>query len=125
MLFDGECNFCDVSVQFILKRDPKGVFKFASLQSEIGQQLLKEYDVPNHMDSIVLIDGDGFYTKSTAALKIARQLTNFWKYFYIFIIVPKFVRDIAYNVIAKNRYKWFGKKEACMLPTAEQRNRFL
>ena len=125
MLFDGECNFCDASVQFILKRDPKGVFKFASLQSEVGQQLLKEYDVPNNMDSIVLIDSDGYYTKSTAALKIARQLTDFWKYVYIFIIVPKFVRDIVYNIIAKNRYKWFGKKEACMLPTAEQRDRFL
>ena len=125
VLFDGECNFCDASVQFILKRDPKGVFKFASLQSEVGQQLLKEYDVPNNMDSIVLIDSDGYYTKSTAALKIARQLTDFWKYVYIFIIVPKFVRDIVYNIIAKNRYKWFGKKEACMLPTAEQRDRFL
>ena len=125
VLFDGECNFCDASVQFILKHDPKGIFKFASLQSEIGQQLLNDFNVPKNMDSIVLIEGNGFYTKSTAALKIARQLKGFWKFFYIFIIIPKFLRNSVYSVIAKNRYKWFGKKETCMLPTAEQRNRFL
>lgn len=125
VLFDGECNFCDASVQFILKRDPKGVFKFASLQSEIGQQLLEKHKVSKSIDSIVLIDNNQFFTKSTAALKIAQQLCGAWKYLFIFIIVPKFVRDFVYNIIAKNRYKWFGKKEVCMLPTAEQRNRFL
>ena len=125
VLFDGECNFCDASVQFILKHDPKGIFKFASLKSEIGQQLLNDFNVPQNMDGIVLIEGNGFYTRSTAALKIARQLTGLWKFFYTFIIIPKFLRDSVYSVIAKNRYKWFGKKDSCMLPTPEQRKRFL
>lgn len=125
ILFDGECNFCDASVQFIIKRDPKALFKFTSLQSDIGIEMLKQFGVSEKMDSIVLIEGNSHYTESTAALKIARKLTGFWKLCYVFIIVPKPLRDIVYQFIAKNRYKWFGKKQECMLPTAEQRNRFL
>lgn len=125
VLFDGECNFCDASVQFIIKRDPKALFQFASLQSEVGEKLLKEYTVPENTDSIVLIEEDMYYTDSTAALKIARNLSGFWQLFYGFIFIPKTLRDEVYRWIAKNRYKWFGKKQQCLLPTKEQRERFL
>ncbi|AWE08164.1 thiol-disulfide oxidoreductase [Lysinibacillus sp. 2017] len=125
ILFDGECNLCDFSVQFILKRDPKGIFQFASLQSDAGIALLEKYNVPKNTESIVLIEDGQFFTESTAALKIARKLTGLWKWLSIAIFVPKPIRDVIYKWIAKNRYKWFGKKEQCMLPTAEQKNRFL
>ncbi|WP_339172176.1 thiol-disulfide oxidoreductase DCC family protein [Solibacillus sp. FSL R5-0691] len=125
LLFDGECNFCDASVQFIIKRDPNALFQFASLQSDVGAALLKKYDVPETTDSIVFIENDRHYTESTAALKITRNLSGFWKLFYVFIVVPKPVRDLVYRWIAKNRYKWFGKKQECMLPSPEQRKRFL
>ena len=125
VLFDGECNFCDASVQFIIKRDTKAMFQFASLQSEVGQALIAKFAVPTHVDSIVLIEGDCYYMKSSAALKIARQLDGLWKLSYAAIVVPRPLRDTVYSYIAKNRYKWFGKKDSCMLPTAKQRNRFL
>lgn len=125
VLFDGECNLCDWSVQFILKRDPHGYFQFASLQSEIGQTLLKKYNVPLTTDSIVLIEKNAYYSESTAPLKIVRKLTGLWKLLYVAILIPKSLRDIVYKWIAKNRYKWFGKNEQCMLPTAEQHKRFL
>ena len=125
ILFDGECNFCDASVQFIIKRDPKALFKFTSLQSDSGIDMLRKFGVSEKTDSIVLIEGDHYYTESTAALKIARNLTGLWKLCYIFIVVPKPLRDIVYRFVAKSRYKWFGKKDACMLPSAEQRKRFL
>lgn len=126
ILFDGECNFCDSSIQFIIKRDPKGLFHFASLQSEAGQELLKKYDVPANIDSIVLIEKDKAYYKSTAAMRICLRLQGAWKLFYGFTIVPSFIRNIAYDFIAKNRYKWFGKKEeSCMLPSPSVRKRFL
>lgn len=126
ILFDGECNFCDSSVQFIIKRDPKGLFHFASLQSPTGQELQKKYGVPEDIDSIVLIEKDKSYYKSAAALRICRHLKEAWKLFYGFIIVPRFIRNAAYDVIAKNRYKWFGKKEeSCMLPSPSVRKRFL
>lgn len=125
VLFDGECNLCDFGVQFILKHDPKEIFHFASLQSDVGIVLLEKYNVPKSTDSIILIEDGYFFTESTAALKIARKLTGFWKWLSIAIIVPKPLRDMVYKWIAKNRYKWFGKKQVCLLPTAEQRNRFL
>lgn len=124
VLFDGECNLCDWSVQFILKRDPHGYFQFASLQSEIGQTLLKKYNVSLTTDSVVLIEQNAYYSESTAPLKIVRKLTGFWKLLYVAILIPKPLRDIVYKWIAKNRYSWFGKNEQCMLPTAEQRKRF-
>lgn len=126
ILFDGECNFCDSSVQFIIKRDPKGLFHFASLQSPTGQELLKNYQVPKDIDSIVLLDNNKAYYKSAAALRICRHLKGAWKLFYVFNIVPRFIRDTGYDFIARNRYKWFGKKEeSCMLPTQNMRKRFL
>lgn len=125
VLFDGECHFCDASVQFILARDRKAAFQFAALQSEAGQALLKEFSVPSDVNSLVLIEGSYYYTKSTAALKIAKQLDGLWKLLYGAILIPRPIRDGLYRYIAKNRYKWFGKKEACRLPSAEQRERFL
>ena len=125
VFFDGECNFCDKSVQFIIKRDPKGYFKFAPLQSETGQSLLKSCSIPENMDSFILMEDHTCYFKSTAALKICKNLRGLWKLFYILMIIPVPIRDYFYGILAKNRYKWFGKKESCMLPTPEQRERFL
>ncbi|HLR71457.1 MAG TPA: thiol-disulfide oxidoreductase DCC family protein [Pseudogracilibacillus sp.] len=125
VLFDGDCNFCNKSVQFIIKRDPNGLFKFASLQSEIGEQLLKQYNVTTHIDSIVLIDKNRAYVKSSAALRICKHLRGIWKLFYSFLIIPKPLRDIGYNLIAKYRYKWFGINHQCKIPTDEERSRFL
>lgn len=125
ILFDGVCNFCDASVQFILERDPNEIFRFASLQSEAGQGLLKKYHVPEDVDSMILIESDKVYFKSSAALRISRHLQGTWKLLYILIIVPAPVRNVVYDIIARNRYKWFGKKESCMLPSPNVRKRFL
>lgn len=125
VLFDGVCNFCDQSVQFIIKRDAIGFFKFASLQSDSGQNLLKKYHMPTDLDSFLFIQNGKVYTKSTAALQVARHLDGPWKFFYPLIIIPKPIRDLFYNIFARNRYKWFGQKDNCALPTQETRNRFL
>lgn len=125
VLFDGECNFCDQSVQFIIKRDPQGYFSFASLQSEVGQDLLEKYEIPADTDSFVLIEDGRAYTKSSAALRVCKHLKGAWKAFRLFVIVPKSMRDAAYEIFAKNRYKWFGKKDSCMLPSKDIRKRFL
>lgn len=123
ILFDGVCNFCESSVQFIMKRDAKELFLFASLQGKTSQQLLEQHSIVT--DSVVLVTEKGVYTKSDAALKICKHLTFPWKLAYVFIIIPRAFRDRIYDKFAKNRYKWFGKKDACMLPTPEQRARFL
>ena len=126
ILFDGICNLCNTAIQFVIKHDPKEIFMFASLQSEIGQQILKKNNMPlQQLGSFVLLQNDIIYTKSTAAIKVAQQLNGLWKCFYIFNLVPVFIRDGVYNWIAKNRYKWFGKQEACMLPSPAMRKRFL
>ncbi|WLR57438.1 thiol-disulfide oxidoreductase DCC family protein [Mesobacillus subterraneus] len=125
ILFDGVCNFCDASVQFILNRDPNETFHFASLQSEAGKELLKKYNVRNDVDSMILIENDKVYYKSSAALRITRHLRGAWKLLYVFMVVPAPIRNIAYDLIARNRYKWFGKKDSCMLPPPNVRKRFL
>lgn len=125
ILFDGECNFCDKSVQFIIKRDPNGLFKFASLQSDIGKYVSNQYNVPNNIDSFVLIEDHHCYFKSSAGLRVCRNLKGLWKLLHCLLIVPEPLRDFFYGIIAKNRYKWFGTKESCMLPSAEERKRFL
>ena len=125
LLFDGVCHFCDHSVQFIIKRDKAAYFQFASIQSETGQALLAKYKIPADVDSVILIEDDRAYTASTAALKVCRHLDGAWQLFYALLIVPSFIRNVFYRLFAKNRYRLFGQKEACMLPTAEQRNRFL
>jgi predicted DCC family thiol-disulfide oxidoreductase YuxK len=125
ILFDGVCNFCDASVQFILDRDDKEMFRFASLQSEAGQELLKKYNVPDGVDSMILIEDGKVYYKSAAALRISRHLKGAWKLLYALIIVPAPIRNLVYDLIAKNRFKWFGKKDSCMLPPPNVRKRFL
>ncbi|HSG38082.1 MAG TPA: thiol-disulfide oxidoreductase DCC family protein [Thermoanaerobaculia bacterium] len=126
VLFDGVCNLCSGSVQFILQRDPAGKFRFASLQSDHGQRLLTERGIdPKALDSVVVIDGGRLYRESDAALRIARDLKGAWKVLTVFRVIPRPLRDWAYRLIARNRYRWFGKAETCWLPTPELRGRFL
>lgn len=126
VFFDGICNLCNHSVQFIINRDPGAQFKFAPLQSDIAQQtLLKSNGASSSLDSIVLVEDGKMYTESTAALLIARKLTGLWPMFYVFILVPPFIRDVAYRWIARNRYRWFGKNDHCMVPRAELKERFI
>lgn len=126
VLFDGDCNFCDANVQFIIKRDPYAHFYFTSLQSDKGQELVQKYAIPKEEDSVVLIEKNKAYTKSSAALHIAKKLDGLWHLLFLFILIPRPIRDGVYDYIAKNRYKWFGKKEeACALPSPEVRKRFL
>ncbi len=126
VLFDGVCNLCNGLVRFIIKRDRTGKFKFASLQSEIGQQWLQRFGLAkNEFESFVLIRGDKYYLKSAAALKMLRELGGIWKAFYVFIVVPRPVRDLIYDLIAKSRYKIFGKRDVCMVPTPALKERFL
>jgi predicted DCC family thiol-disulfide oxidoreductase YuxK len=126
ILFDGVCNFCNGSVNLIIDRDPGAYFKFAPLQSEIGEKLIKEHGINKaETDSVILIENGKVYTHSTAALRVARKLKGEWSWFYGFVVVPKFIRDAAYKLFAKNRYKMFGKQDACMLPTPDVRARFL
>lgn len=126
ILFDGVCNFCNGSVNFIIDHDKTGYFKFAPLQSEVGQKLLDENGVDKTVtDSVVLVEDGKVYTHSTAALRIAGRLEGKWSWFHHLTVVPSFVRDGFYKLFAKYRYKMFGKQEACMLPTPEVRSRFL
>ena len=126
VLFDGVCNLCNGSVQFIVKRDPERVFRFASLQSEFGQSQRRKFNLySNGLDSIVVIENDICYQRSDAALKIARRLKGWWPVLSIFRIIPRFIRDAVYNLIAVNRYRLFGKQESCMLPSPELRARFI
>jgi predicted DCC family thiol-disulfide oxidoreductase YuxK len=126
ILFDGVCNFCNSSVNFIIDRDTTNCFKFGALQSDEGQALLKKHNQStDSFDTLMLIEGDMFYTLSTAALRIAKKLSSPWPLCYGFIIIPKFLRDPIYNIIAKNRYKMFGMKDTCRLPTSEERAKFL
>lgn len=126
LLFDGVCNLCNGAVNFIIDRDPKGNFKFAALQSDFGQAELDRlgYDKES-FDSLVLLSNGKVYVKSTAALKIAKRLTGLWPISSIFLILPPFTRDWAYNLIAKNRYKWWGKRDSCRMPTPELKQRFM
>jgi predicted DCC family thiol-disulfide oxidoreductase YuxK len=126
IFFDGICNLCNGFVQFIIKHDKKANFRFAALQSDFAKQELSKKNITvEELSSVIILTEKGIFTKSTAALKIASQLNGFWKVAYIFIIIPKFIRDFVYDIIAKNRYKWFGKENHCMIPTPELKERFL
>lgn len=126
ILFDGVCNLCNGSVQFVLKHDKQKHFRFAALQSAAGQALLKKHNLHETIfNSFVLIKEGKPYLKSTAALIVAKELNGPIKILYAFIIVPTFLRNTVYNFIAKNRYKWFGKQESCMIPTPDIQSRFL
>jgi len=130
VLFDGVCNLCVGSVRFIVARDPRGRFRFASLQSEAGAALVARHaggagidgGIP---DSIALIEDGTLYWRSDAALRIARGLSGAWPVLGAFLIVPRFVRDGVYRFIAARRYRWFGKRDTCMMPTEELRGRFV
>ena len=126
ILFDGVCNFCSASVQFILRKEKKPDFKFAALQSDVGKNLIRKYAGSSPLpDSILYIRNGKIFAKSAAALRICLGLKGAWPLFIIFLIVPAFVRDFVYDLIARNRYTWWGKREACFLPTPEFRSRFL
>ncbi len=126
ILFDGVCNLCNASVQYIIKHDDKRLFRFASLQSSFGEKLLKKFNLATGtFNSFILFENNNIYTSSTAALLVAKNLKGIIKWLYGFIIIPKFIRDAVYDFIAKNRYQWFGKREACWLPTPGLKNLFL
>ncbi len=126
ILFDGVCNFCNFWVNFIIDRDKDDIFKFAALQSEAGQKLLNKFNLKTEdFDTFILIDGEIYFTKSTAALKIARKLNYPVKVLYYFIFIPKFLRDLIYSLIAINRYKFFGKRDVCRVPTENEKKNFL
>jgi predicted DCC family thiol-disulfide oxidoreductase YuxK len=127
ILFDGVCNLCNSSVQFIIKHDKKDSFRFASLQSDLGREIVNHigFDVTK-TDSIVLYEpGKAYYTKAQAAFKIAQELSGIYRLLGLFSSLPQFITNTFYDYIAKNRYKWYGKKESCMLPSTELKDKFL
>lgn len=126
ILFDGVCNLCNASVAFIIKNDPEGIFHFAPLQSDFPKEILQLHSIERKViDSIVLIEDGNIYCKSTAVLKISRKLRGIWPVFYVFIVVPKPIRDLLYDLVARYRYSIFGKRESCMLPDENNKSRFL
>jgi len=126
ILFDGVCNLCSGAVQFIIKHDRKKLFRFASLQSKFGEEVMKHFDLPvDQYNSFILLEKEKIYTRSKGALKVAKKLNGLYFLLYAFIIVPRFIRDAVYNFIARKRYNWFGKKETCWIPTPELKNLFI
>jgi len=126
LLFDGVCNLCNSSVNFLIKIDSKAKIKFTAIQSVNGQKMLKQFGLENnYLDSLVFIKGDKYFIKSDAVLEVLDEIGGVWKIFYVFIYVPKPLRDFIYTFIAKSRYKIFGKRDRCMIPSEELRHRFL
>jgi predicted DCC family thiol-disulfide oxidoreductase YuxK len=126
VLFDGACNLCTSTVQFIIKRDPHGYFTFASLQSTIGRTLLEEYGLPpDALDTFVVVEGSRCFTRSDAALRVAQHLSGGWALLRGLSLIPKPMRDWGYTVIARNRYRWFGTHETCIVPSRDILDRFL
>jgi predicted DCC family thiol-disulfide oxidoreductase YuxK len=126
LYFDGLCNLCEGTVQFLLKRNCKKNILFASLQSNAGQLMLKHFNLPqDELFSLIFIDDETVYIKSKGALRITKYLNGIWPMLYLLTVIPAFISDAVYNWIAKNRYKWFGKKTECLLPTPELKSRFL
>lgn len=126
VFFDGVCNFCNYWVRFILKREKKKNLLLSPLQGKTAASVLSRLHLhPTPLNSVILVEGERVWTQSSAALRICKYLGGGWKLFYGFIIVPKFLRDFVYNIIARNRYRWFGKSETCMVPRPEDRERFL
>jgi predicted DCC family thiol-disulfide oxidoreductase YuxK len=127
ILFDGVCNFCNSSVRFVMKRDKKDLYRYASLQSDLGRQMTEERGIDtSEIDSTILIIPDqAYYIKSDAALQISKNLSGLYPLLNVFSIIPTSIRDFFYDIVARNRYKWFGKKEECQIPTPEERSKFL
>jgi len=125
ILFDGVCNLCNASVQKVIQYDPKRKFRFASLQGSFGQEVLQQFHLSGtDFNTFILLKDGQIYTKSTAALKVAKEMSGLWSFLYAFIIVPPFIRNFFYDLVAKNRYKWFGKQDACWLPTPDLQQLF-
>ncbi len=124
ILFDGVCNLCDFSVQFVIKHDKNAYFHFAAQQSEVGKGLIKKYQLES-LDSIILIKDETIYTHSSAAIEIAKHLDGGWKYLGIFSFIPIVIRDFIYKLVAKYRYRIFGKKDVCIILTLENEEKFL
>lgn len=126
LLFDGVCNLCNSFVQFVIQRDPEAIFRFTPLQSDIGRELSARAGLPlDELNTVVLYHNDRFYTHSDVALEVVRRLPGFWSVLYGLNVLPKSLRDSIYNWIARNRYRWFGKRESCMMPTPDLKRRFL
>jgi predicted DCC family thiol-disulfide oxidoreductase YuxK len=126
LLFDGICNLCNGAIRFVIKRDPAGKFKFAALQSETGKQLVEKFGLPaKGTDSFVFITGDQHYLRSSAALRVLKAIGGGWKWFYVFMVIPRPIRDFVYNMIARSRYRIFGKRDTCMVPTPDLQDRFV
>ncbi len=126
LLFDGVCNLCNNMVQFIIQRDTAAKIKFATLQSDYGQTILKKLNLPTHQfDTLVFIKGDQYFLKSSAVLQVLKETGGIWKLFYLLIYVPVPLRDFVYNFVAKTRFTLFGKRESCMLPSENTKKRFL
>lgn len=124
ILFDGVCNLCNSSVQFVIRNDKRGIFRFSPLQSAFGQAHLNPNSKEKLLSVILLVNGKT-YERSRAALEIAKRLGGLWPLTYVFIIVPPFIRDFLYDWVSKNRYRWFGRTEECMIPTPELKSRFI
>ncbi len=126
VLFDGVCNLCNGAVTFLIRNDKNDRFRFAALQSEMGVDLTTKYGIDTQeVDSIVLIENDKAYVRSDAALRIAKRMSGAYPLLYVFVIIPRFLRDPIYKWVARNRYRWFGKKNQCMIPTPELKAKFL
>lgn len=126
ILFDGVCNLCNAAVNWIIDHDSRNVIKFASLQSEYGRQMVQKHNLHGeYMDTIYLIEGDKVYNRSDAVLRTLKHLKGVYSLGYGFIIVPRFIRNFFYNLVARNRYKWFGKRDACRIPTPELKAKFI
>lgn len=126
ILFDGVCNYCNSVVNFVIRQDKKNIFRFSPLQSPMAQRLLEQYGLPaSRPDSMLLIDSGRIYHHSSAVLRLYQRLPWYWKWTQLFWIIPKFIRDAVYDFIARNRYKWFGKKEECMVPGDDVKERFI
>jgi predicted DCC family thiol-disulfide oxidoreductase YuxK len=126
ILFDGVCNFCNSTINLVIRKDKKDHFRFAPLQSVTGEKILKENGVDaNQTESVILYENGKIYKRSAAALRISRHMSGLYPLLYGFMLVPPFIRNAVYDWIAKNRYKWFGKRESCMVPTKEVREKFI
>ena len=126
VFFDGVCNFCNGTVNFVIDRNHKGSLKFASLQSNYASEVLGTHNVDtSQLQSIIVLEGDRVFQKSRAALRIASKMDGLWPLLNFFLIIPPFIRDLVYDFIAKNRYKWFGQLDACRIPSPDMKERFL
>jgi len=126
IFFDGVCNLCNASVQFVIAQDKKDQFKFTALQGDFAKEILPKFNADSEkLNTILLLEDGRLYTKSSAALRIARKLNGLIPLLYAFIVIPKFIRDWVYDIVAKNRYRWWGRQESCWVPTPELKNKFL